>query len=886
MFTLRKLVRRARALLGRRALDRELDEELRGHIEMQVAQLSAEGMDPAEARRRALLDFGGLERFREEARDARGVRPLQDFARDLRLGARALRRRPGFTAVVVLTLGVGVGGGAAIFGAVDGILLTPLPYPEPDRLLTLWQHDRKAGPARKEVTPADFLDWRERSTSFAPLTAMEPFGLDWQSAAGPVYLPTWLVYEGFFEAFGTQPLLGRTFRPEEHAPGRGDVVVLGHGVWRSRFGGAPEVVGRVLPLDGRPHLVLGVMPQGFAMPSDDVVWAPKVPAGWERTSRSSHFYPVFGRLRPGVSAAQAQAELNAIAAQIARDHPQSGAEWGVTAVPLPEQVVGGVRRALLLLLGAVGFLLAVVTANVASLQLARAAGRDREFAVRGALGASPGRVARQLLAENLLLAAGGAGLGFALAQLSLRAARAWAPLHLPRATELKADGEVLLFAAAVSLVTALATGIPPLLAARRARLQASLAQGGRAATRSRRLARTQSTLVAVQLCLSLVLLIAAGLLVRSFASVLSQPRGFRTDGVAVLIVQSWGYYPQPADRAAFVREVTERLARQPQVHAAGMTSAIPLLETIGAEQAPVTIVGAPALPAGESPPLVQFTVATAGLFRALGIPLLRGRLFEERDHDKALPVALVSESFARAHWPHQDPIGQRLALGGSARGRQPAPVPREVIGVVGDVRRYALHESARPSVYLPHSQLPTGANAFVVWGEGRTSDLMRQVRQVVWQVNPTVPVYREASMGELVGASVRDRRFLLALLGGFAALALGLATVGVFALMSYVTMERTREFGVRMALGAARGQVVVLVLKQGLGLAAVGVGLGLAGAVGVTRLLSGSLHGVTPLDPATFAGGAGLLLATALLASWYPAWRAARVDPAGALKDE
>ncbi|HEX6739028.1 MAG TPA: ADOP family duplicated permease, partial [Vicinamibacteria bacterium] len=775
--TARKLGRRLRALLARPALDRELDEELAAHIEMETAKLVAEGLEPAEARRRALAEFGGLERFREEAQDARGVRPLEDFWRDLRLGARSLRRRPGFTAVVLLTVGVGVGGSAAIFGAVDGMLLTPLPYPEADRVLTVWQHDPRT-PVPQEATPADFLDWRERAASFTRLTAMEPFGLDWQSAEGPVYLPTWLVYEGFFEAFGTPPLLGRTFRDDEHASGRGDVVVLGHRLWQRRFAAAPDVVGRVLQLDGRPHVVVGVMPAGFAQPSDEVVWAPKILQGWEPQSRTSHFYSVFGRLRPGVAARQAEAELNAIAAQLAREHPHAGADWPVSVVPLPEHVVGGARRALLLLLGAVGFLLAVVTANVASLQLARAAGREREFAVRGALGASPGRVMRQLLAENLLLAAGGAGLGFAAARLALDLARAWAPPGLPRVTELKADGDVFVFALVVSVLAVVATGVVPILAARRARLQASLAQGGRAVTGGRWVARGQSALVTVQLCLSLVLLIGAGLLVRSFVSVLSQPRGFRSEGVVAVIVQSWGYYETPTARTAFVREVTERLSAQPGIKGAGMTSSIPLMETIGAEQAPVVIEGAPPPAPGESPPLVQFTVATAGLFPALGIPMRQGRLFEPHDEAAGRQVAVVSESFARRYWPGQNPLGKHLTFGGSARGRQPSAVPREVVGVVGDVRRRALHEAALPAVYLPHAQLPTGANAFVVWGEGQPADLLRRVREVVWQLNPALPIYREATMPELVGGSVRERRFLLALLGGFALLALGLAFAG------------------------------------------------------------------------------------------------------------
>lgn len=883
MLTLRKLRRRVQALFSRGRLDDELDEELQVHLELEVARLRGEGLEPGEARRRALAEFGGVTRIREETKDARGLRPLEDLGRDLRLGLRSLLRRPAFTTVVLLTLGVGVGGSAAIFGAVDGILLTPLPYPQAERVLAVWQHDRKTG--RDEVAPANFLDWRERSSAFERLTAMEPFGLDWQKPEGPVYLPTWLVYEGFFDVFGTPPLHGRTFRDDEHAQGRGDVVVLGYRLWQSRFAGANDVLGRVLALDGRPHTVVGVMPDGFAMPSDEAVWAPKVLAGWEKQSRTSNFYFVFGRLRAGVSVAEAESDLRGVAAGLSREFPRTNADVGVAVVPLPEQMVGRARKALLLLLGAVGLVLAVVTASVASMQLARAASREREFAVRSTLGAGPGRVARQLLAENLLLAGFGTGLGFALARLALDGIRALAPEDLPRVSELRADGDVLLFAACVSLLTVLSTGLFPVLIAARAQLQSGLVQGGRGATGGRVLARAQGALVVFQLCTSLVLLIGAGLLIRSFVSVLRQERGFRSDGVVAVTVQSWSYYPKPPDRAAFVRDVVDRLSALPGVKAAGMTSSLPLFETIGAEQAPLTIEGAPPPAPGENAPLVHYTIATGGLFETLSIPLRQGRAFDARDDAKAAPVALVNEAFVRWHFPGEDPLGKRIALGGSA-SRQQGPVMREVVGVVGDVRRFALHEEARPGVYVPHAQMPTGANAFVVWGQARPSDLLGLTRRALWQLNPTIPIYRETTMAELVGASVRERRFLLALLSGFAAMALGLAAAGLFGLMSYLTGQRTREFGVRMALGAARSQLLSLVLKRGIALAAAGIAIGLLGALALTRVLAGLLYNVTPLDAATFAGSAAVLLATAVAASFYPAWRAATTDPIGALREE
>jgi putative ABC transport system permease protein len=558
---------------------------------------------------------------------------------------------------------------------------------------------------------------------------------------------------------------------------------------------------------------------------------------------------------------------------------------GVAVVPLPEHVVGRVRRALLLLLGAVALVLLVVTASVASMQLARAASREREFAVRSTLGAGTGRLARQLLAENLLLAGLGTAVGFALARLALDAIRALAPTDLPRAHELRADADVLLFALLVSLLTVFATGIAPLVLAGRARLQAGLAQGGRTATGGRLLARAQGALVVFQLCTSLVLLIGAGLLIRSFVSVLAQERGFRSEGVVSVTVHSWSYYTKAPDRAAFVRDVVERLRALPGVKSAGMTSSLPLQEMIGAEQAPVTIEGAPPVAAGETAPLVHFAIATPGLFETLGIPVRRGRPFDERDDAAAAPVVLVNEAFVRRHFPDENPLGRRIALGGSASGQQ-APVLREIVGVVGDVRRFALHQEARPGVCVPHAQMPSGAHAFVVWGEGRPAELLSQTRKAIWQLNPAIPINRETTMAALVGASVRERRFLLALLSGFAAMALGLAAAGLFGLMSYLTAQRTREFGVRMALGAARSQLVSLVLRRGLLLAATGMAIGLLGALAVTRVLSGMLYNVTPFDAKTFLASAALLLATAVAASFYPAWRAATIDPIRALREE
>ena len=881
-----RLVRRLRALLSRSRFDRDLDEEMQLHVDQLIARFRAGGLDETEARLRALREFGAIEQLREQARDARGVRPIEDFGRDLKIGLRALRHRPAFTAVLVITLGVGMGGSTAIFGVVNGILLKPLPYREADRLAVVWQHDRKTGDDRQEVAPANFLDWRERSRAFECLTATEPFGLDWRSPEGPIYLPTALVYEGFFDVFETSPLLGRGFRPDEYIQGRSDVVVLGYSLWRTRFGGTDDIIGRVLTLDGRPHTVVGVMPEGFSIPSDDVVWAPKVLQGWEKQSRTSNFYSVYGRLRPDVTIDQAAADLAAIAEQLSREYVKTNASVGVALVPLVEQIVGTVRKALWLLFGGVVLVLAVVTANVASMQLARAAARGREFAVRAALGAGVGRVARQLLAENVLLGVCGTALGFGLAWVGIAALRSMAPVDLPRTAELRADGGMLLFATILGFVTVVLTGIGPTLIAARARLQTALGQGGRGLTSARFMARTQAALVVFQFAASLVLLVGAGLLIRSFVLILTEDRGFRTEGVAIVTVQSWSYYTTPAARAQFVQDVEGRLSSLPGITAVGMTSSVPLMETISAEQAPLTIVGEPALVAGQNAPLVQFAVATTGFFQAFGIPLRQGRWFDSHDHADTQPVAVVNETFVRRYLSTGSPIGRRIALANLRGGPQTGPMNREIVGVVADVRRLALHEAPRPTVYIPHAQLPVGANAFVVWGAGRPADLLGQLKQAIGEANPIIPIHNQTTMAELVGDSLRHRRFLLAILGGFAVMALDLAAAGLFGLMSFVTAQRTREFGIRMALGAERRHVVSLVLTRGLMLATVGIALGLVGCLELTQFLASMLYRVTPIDPMTFVIAAAVLASTAILASLIPAWRASGTDPIAALREE
>ncbi|HEX9892671.1 MAG TPA: ABC transporter permease [Gemmatimonadales bacterium] len=880
MLTPRRLLRRLRALLTRGRLDRELDAELDFHLAMNTESRERRGELHGAARLAAERELGAVLQIKDQVRDTRGVRPVEEFLTDLRVAVRGLMRKPSFTAASLTTFALGVGGVAAVFGAVHGILLTPLPFGDPDRLVVAWEYDQRRA-VQQEASPGNFLDWRARTTGFEALAGIEPFGLDWISPEGPITLATWLVSEGFFDLFRVRPLLGRSFRPDEHQPGRGQAVVLGHALWQRVFGGDSGVVGRILTLDGRPYEVVGVMPRDFDIPyGNDAVWAPKVLAGWEATSRTSPFYSVMGRLKDGVTLEQAQADIARVAAQLAQEYPQTNGHIGARLVPLPEQVVGGARTALLILLGAVGLVMLVAAANIISLQLARALDRAREFSVRAALGAGRGRMVRQLITENLLLAVLGSGLGFGLAVAGLAVIRRLAPPELPRADQLQADGLVLLVAFAVGLLTAVVSGLVPAISAARSDPTKGLGAAGRSVTTSPTARRLRAVLVTSQFALALVLLVGAGLLLRSFVALLNEDRGFRTDRILVMVTQAWGFYTTPPDRAEYVRQAVARLEALPGVEAVGVSSAIPLSSPIGAEQGRIAIVGRPVDP--NQTPEAQVAITTGGFFRSLAIPLRRGRLFTPDDRQGTAPVAIVNDAFVRRYLPQGEAIGRRVAV---TLARQPGG-DREIVGVVADVRRDALHEAARPTVYLPHAQAPTGAVGFLIRTAGNPDAMLDQAKQVVWSLNASMPVSEATTMERLVGESLRERRFLLALLGAFALLGLGLAATGIFGVMSYVTGERTREIGVRMAFGADRGRVQRMVLRDGGRLAGAGIVLGVGGALFATRLVERMLYGVRPLDPITFGGGALLLLAVALLATWIPAFRASRLDPVEALRSE
>jgi putative ABC transport system permease protein len=795
---------------------------------------------------------------------------MDTFRQDLRFAFRQLARSPGFTAVVVLTLALGIGASTAIFSALDAIVLRPLPFGDAERIVTLWQQDR-AG-ARDYAAPANFLDWRERSASFEALAAAEPFSHDYVATDGPVALPSWLVTEGFFDLLGVAPLLGRTFRAEDHVQGGGRAAVLGYGLWQRLFGGDPAIVGRALTLDGESFIVVGVMPARFEFPIGRDLWVPRVYEGWEPQSRTSAFWHVTGKLKPGVGLETVRAEIDGIAAQLATEYPRTNGELGTAVMPLAEYLAGSARRTLSLFLGAVGLVLLIVCVNVANLLLARATGRRHEFAIRAAIGADRRRITRQAVTESALLGLLGGAFGLLLAACGLALFLPFGPAGIPHAEVPALDGRALAFASVLAIGSTILFGLAPAVQIGRSTELRERLHGGTAPPAARRF---RSALVVTELALAMVLLVSAALLVRSFTTLLDVDRGYRPDNVLALTVQAWQYYPEPAQRRQFVEQALERIAALPGVVSAGVTSSLPLARTIGADTAPFSIFGRPS---PDSLPVAHTAVVTNGYFRALEIPLRLGRLFERRDDADAPRVVLVNEAMARRYWPGEDPIGARVTLSFSG-----PPAEAEVVGVVGDVRR-ALHEEPQPSFFLPHAQRPYGAFHFTVRANGDPTMLARAVQDEIWAMNAAMPFSEVATLDALTDESLSERRSTLTIVLAFSVTALALAAVGAYGLVSHESNRRAQEIGIRVAIGANRRRVLALVVGDGVKLALLGIGLGGLLALAAAQVLSRFLFGISPYDPVAYVAIAVLMLAVTATASLLPAWHAAQADPASVLR--
>jgi putative ABC transport system permease protein len=804
---------------------------------------------------------------------------------DVRYSARMLLKHPAYTLIAVITLALGIGANAAIFSIINNVLLRSLPYPEADRIVTLWENNSKENIARDDVSPANFLDWRDRQKVFSDIAFANPNSLDYASGGEHEVIRAAAVSNGFFQVFGAGALRGRTFLPEEYEAGKNQVVILSHGAWRRRFGEDQNIVGRTLMLDGQPTTVVGVMPPDFRLYLFDhaeEMWSPQVPNEAMKQQRKATYLKVVARLKPNVTLAEAQAELNNIAAQLAQENPNTNQGTGITAVTLPEHLKGKWRPALLILFAAVGLVLLIACANVANLSLARGCEREREFAIRSAIGAGRIRIIRQLFIESLLLAGLGCAGGLLLAIWGVDLIVAFNPGGIPRIEEVSLNGLTLAFVSIVSLLTTLIFGLAPALHLSKPDLQSTLKDTGQTVTANPARHRLRNTLVVAQVALAVVLLTGAGLLMRSFVSLLRTDPGFAVDKVVAIQAFIWDRYNKPEQRELYTKETLEKIQSLPGVQAAGVTTAIPLLESSQTTSLAFAVEGKPPQPTGQEP-VAQFTIASANYFSAIGARLLNGRLFNQFDLKDTTKVALINETMARRNWPGEDPVGAKFRLIRGGRDARPGTT-LEVIGIVTDQRQDGLEKTPRQEFFVPYAQSPSGSTIFVVRTKGDPHDLLQSLKERIWETNKTQPFYAVTTMDQLVRDSLKARRFNLVLLGALATLALTLAAVGIYGVISFTTGQRTHEIGLRMALGAQTRDILTLVVGQGMTLTLVGLVIGLLVSFVLTRFLSSLLFNISPTDPVTFALIAILLTSVALLACYFPARRATKIDPLVALR--
>jgi putative ABC transport system permease protein len=871
-----------RNLLRRERVDRDLAEELDSYLELVVEAKAAEGLKPEEARRAALMQLGGMDQVKERVREVRVGHLLGTVLRDTRYGVRTLVKSRAFTVVAVLSLALGIGANTAIFSVVNGILLRPLPYPESERIVAVWHtppQESFPGMKRFSVSPANYLDWKEQSRAFEQMAVYGYAGLSLSAGADPVPVTGAAVSSDFFSVLRTQTSKGRTFSPDEEQQGREQVVVLGHGLWQRAFGANPNVIGQTVTLNSRPYNVVGIMPAGFEFPAEAELWVPLAWDAAERQTRSIHDYLVVARLKPGASLAQARAEMSTISTRLEQQYPEANKGWGAVVIPLQEDLVGDVRPALLVLFSAVGFVLLIACANVANLMLARGANRRKEIALRIALGATRGRIVRQLLCESVLLAVVGGLLGLLLAGWGGRLLVRLSAGSLPNTAEGGVDAWALGFTLLVSLAAGVLAGVAPALQFSKNELAETLKQGtGRSAAGSVR-QRTRKALVVCEVALSLILLVGAGLMIRSFWKLQNVNPGFDVSNTLTLSVGLPSTrYPEPQQQLAFHDRVLEQVRALPGVVAVGSTTTIPL--TGGGSRQPFTVEGRPAPPVSEQP-LAQTRYVSPDYFKAMGIPLKQGRAFEDRDREGSPQVVIISEAMARRFWPGENPVGKRLTA--SFHEQLGA---REIVGVVGDVKSNGLDDEGGSTMYLPFRQAPRPWITFVARTSSDPQSFVNPVSKAVYAVDREQAISSVRTMEQVLTESLSGRRFNMTLLMTFAGLALLLAAVGVYGVMNYSVMLRRRELGIRIALGARGLDVLRLVLGQGLTLTLIGVGVGMAGAYALTRLMESLLYGVTATDFLTFGSVSGVLILVGLLASFLPARRATKVDPMIALRSE
>ena len=875
---------RLRTLITRRRLDRDLADEMAFHLHMRAEDARRRGLAPADAAAASRRQFGNPTALRETSRELWTFRWIESFSRDIRLGLRLLMRQPGFTAVAVLTLALGIGATSAIFSFVDGVLLRPLPYPEANRIVLLWE--KPPGGLRNGISALNFLDWQTSSTSFSSLTATTVRPMTLGGIDEPTRLRVARVSPSYFDTYGIHPLFGPGFQPDEDQPGRDHVVVLQHKVWVSQFGADSTLPGRAITLDGEAYTVVGVMPdnspfeRGFTQ-----AWRPIAFTPGERT-RDFHWLLAVGRLRPGVTIERAQAEMTAIGARIAQQYPDSNKGWSVFVEPFGDQVVStSLSQGLYVLFGAVAMLLLIGCVNLANLTLARGLARAREVAVRAALGAGRRRLVRQFVTENVVLSLLGGAAGVALGYALMEALRQLLPPGaLPREALVAMDGRVLAFAFLVSVSTGVCFGLAPALQATKSDLTATMKEGARGGTSDRGRRRVRAALVITEIALAFVLVAGAGLLVRSLTTLLHEDPGFDDRNVLTMTLPHAG----PADAAHLVPYVEDLLAHvqaAPGVTSAALADTLPLQGW--GNGMPYQVAGRAAVDRANRQ-ATGFKRVSPAYFQTLGMRVIKGRGLSVEDRSGTPPVTVINKTMAEAVFPGQNPLGQHLLIQQIAPDQpQLGPeLPWEVIGVVADENTQGLDQPPSGGMYVPLAQSPYPSLSLVVRSAVRPEAVETAVRQAVHAVDKRLAIADVRLLADLRRESTAQPRLQTALLAAFAALALTVAAIGIYGVMSYSVAQRTREIGIRTALGASGGSVLGMVLGDGLRLVAIGLTLGLGGALALARLLTALLFGVTPGDPEAMAFTLAVLGLVALAACFIPARRAMRLDPLAALRAE
>ena len=880
------LASRIRTWLSPRAVDQDFEREMEGHLELLAQENMQRGMTPEAAKRAARIRLGDVTQLKETNRELRGLPILETFLQDARYAFRMLRKNPGFTAVAVLTLALGIGANAAIFSVVYATLLKPLPYAHSEQLFNVFQEQAQDAAKKTGWSYLNFTELRERNRIFSELAGSQFHQLTLTGHGEPVQVDTSVVTPELLSLLGEKPLAGRIFFSDDGKSGAPPVVILSEPLWRGILGADPNIIGSSINLDKRSFTVVGIMPATFRFPlaaKGEQIWIPLVHdplfGSW-MDRRSGHWLRVTGRLKPGVSLTQARAELEALGALLAKEFPAENTGWVIRMVPLQDMIVGNVRPALLVLLGAVGLVLLIACANIANLLLARATSRAREIAVRATLGAGRARIVRQLLSETGLLSLLGGMMGIALAYWGVHALTSLLPPDLPRVNAIRVDYGVLGFALLLSAFATCAVGLIPAFLVANSHLQANLREGGGRAGESGHARRMRSALAAAEIALAMVLLVAAGLLLRSFAKLTAMSPGFEVQHMLTAEISLPRFqYSTPQQWSTFSDDLLARIQAEPGMRDSAVAIPMPLAD--GFINLGFDIVGQPPLSAAESR-TANYVAVSPDYFRVMGIPLLAGRLFDQRDFMPAPRVSLISKAMARTYFPNQDPIGKKLSFAFPPDSGE----AREIVGIVGDVRDVALGSDPGPMMYVPYAQAPFPGAVLVVKSALSPSSMATTIRHDVAKIDKDLPVTNVATMAEVIDAAVAQPRFRTLLLALFAAMALILAATGIFGVISYSVSCRTHEIGIRVALGASRAAVVGMVSRETLMLTLAGLAVGVPSALAASRLIGHMLFGVSASDPFTLLATALALGAVAALAAYVPMRRATRVDPMEALRHE